>query len=74
MGSEDVLELSGDAMMYVVIDDRLLGTLVMKWQDAKVSKLEYYIENTNPQCCPQHKVKMLERIQLNLTTPMRLLS
>ena len=49
MGSKDVVELLGDGMKYAIIDDRLLGTLGMKWQDAKVSNLEYYIANTKPQ-------------------------
>ena len=72
MREKYLLELSGDAMKYVTINDRLLGTLRMKWQDAEMWKLEYYIANVNPQCGAQYKVKMLERIQLHLTTPMSL--
>ena len=39
-------------MKYVIIADRLLEALWMKWQDANVRKiatLEYYIANINPQ-------------------------
>ena len=68
-GGKDLMELSSDSMKYMIVDDRLLGTLVTKWKDAKVSKLEYYIANSNPQCCPQYKVKMCEHIQLHLLLP-----
>ena len=42
---KDILELSGDAMKYVIIEDRLLESLRMKWQDDKLSnlKLRYFI-------------------------------
>ena len=39
MGVRDLLERSGDAMKYMVIDYRLLEALRMNWQDAKFSKL-----------------------------------
>ena len=41
------LELLGDAMKYVVFQNRLLEAIMMKWEDAKMSKLEYYIANSN---------------------------
>ena len=47
-GLKDQLELSGNAIKYVIIEDRLLEALRMKWQDAKMSKLEYHIANINP--------------------------
>ena len=44
-----LLELYGDVMKYVIIEDRLLEALRMNWQDAKFSNLlEYYIANINP--------------------------
>ena len=39
------MELSYDAMKHVIIKDILLETLRMKAQDAKMSKLKYYIAN-----------------------------
>ena len=45
---EDLLELSSDAMKYVVIEERLMDPLRKKWKDAKRTKLEYYIANINP--------------------------
>ena len=48
-GIKDRVELSRDAMKYVIIEGRLLEALRMKWQDAKMSKLEYHIANINPQ-------------------------
>ena len=68
-GVKDILELLGDIMKYVIIEDRLLEAPRMKWQDAKISKLECYIANIDPQCWPQYKEKMSERIQLHLPTP-----
>ena len=44
-GVEDLVELFGDAMKYVIIEDGLLESLRIKWQDAKMSKLVYYIAN-----------------------------
>ena len=49
-GEEDLLKLSGHAMKHVIIKDRLLEALNMKWQDAKMLKWEYYIANVNFQC------------------------
>ena len=49
-------ELSGDVIEYVFIEDRLLEALRMKWWwDAKMSNLEYYIANINPQSPIQGK-------------------
>ena len=42
--------LKGCYLVYVTIEDRLLEALRMKWQYAKMSKIEYYIENIMPQC------------------------
>ena len=47
------LELSGDAMKYVIIEDKLLEALRMECQNAKMSKLEYYIANINLEYWPQ---------------------
>ena len=70
---DDLLELSGDAMHYVMIDERLVESLRMKWEDAKRTKLEYYIANVNlnvgfdSQC----KARMpIDRIQPYLITIM----
>ena len=38
---KDLLVLSSDAMKHVISTDRLLEAVRMKWQDAKMSKLEY---------------------------------
>ena len=35
-GVEDLVELFGDAMKYVIIEDGLLESLRIKWQDAKM--------------------------------------
>ena len=43
-----LLELVGKAMTYVIIEDSLLEELRMKWEDAKLSELEYYIANVGP--------------------------
>ena len=40
-GVKDLLELSGDAMKYVIIEDRLLKAPRITQQDAKMTKLEY---------------------------------
>ena len=67
-----MIELPSDAMKYVIIEGRLLDALRMQWQDAKMSKLEYYIANSNPQCWLQYKEKLSECIQSRLITPMNL--
>ena len=53
-----------DAMKYVIFKAILIEALRKKWQDTKMSKLEYYITNANP----QYRIKMRERI--HRTTPM----
>ena len=69
--SGDLLELSGDPMQYVMIEERLVESLQMKWEDAKRTKLEYYIANVNPECWSQYKARILiDRIQLYLITNM----
>ena len=42
-GVGDLLELSGNVMQYVMIEERLMESLRKKWEDAKRTKLEYYI-------------------------------
>mgnify|MGYP000217464908 CR=1 FL=1 len=44
------ISILNNVMKYIIIDDRLLVTIRMKVQDAKMSNLEYYIANVNPQC------------------------
>ena len=48
-GVNNLWEILGDVIKYVTIKDKLLQALRMKWQYAKMSKLEYYIANINPQ-------------------------
>ena len=48
-GVKDLLEIPGDAMKYVIIEDRLLEALRMKWQDTNMSKMKYNIANANHQ-------------------------
>ena len=44
-GVDNLLELSGNVMQYVMIVERLVESLRMKWEDDKRTKLEYYIAN-----------------------------
>ena len=68
---DDLLELSGDAMHYVMIEKRPVESLRMKWEDAKRTKLEYSITNVDPQCWSQYKARMpVDRIQPYLITNM----
>ena len=68
---DDLLELSGHAMQYVTIEGRLVESLRMKWEDAKLIKLEYYIANVNHECWSQYKSRMsIDRIQPYLITNM----
>ena len=55
---DDRSELSSDPMHYVMIEERLVESLRMKWEDAKRTKLEYYITNVNPECWSQYKATM----------------
>ena len=58
-------------MHYVMIEERLVESLRMKWEDAKRTKLEYYIVNVNPECWSQYKARMsIDRIQPYLITNM----
>ena len=50
---KDLLKLLGDVMKYLIIEDRKLDSVRMKLQDVKMSNLEYYIANVNPQGCPK---------------------
>ena len=54
MRVRDLLKHSCDAMKDMVIEDRLLEALRIKWKDAKMSKLEYYITNINTQYWSQY--------------------
>ena len=66
-----LLELSRDAMKYVVIEERLMEPLRKKWKDAKRTKLEYYIANINPECWVLYKARgPIDRIQPYLITNM----
>ena len=69
---DDLLELLGNFMHYVMIDERLVESLRMKWEDAKRIKLEYYIANINLECWSQCTARMpIDHIQpLNLITNM----
>ena len=63
MGVDDLLGLSGNDMQYVMIEERLMESLRNKWEDAKRTKLEYYITNINPECWSQYKARMpIDRI------------
>ena len=67
------MELLDIARKYAIIENRLLGALMMKWQDAKMSNLEYYvIADINPQYWPQNKVKIPECIQPHVAAAMSL--
>ena len=45
---ENLLELPSDTMEGgIIIEERLIESLRMTWEDAKRSKLEYYIANIN---------------------------
>ena len=59
-------------MKNVIVEDRSsLEAVRMQWQDPKMSKLEHYIANVNPQCWPQYNAKMLEH-HILVPTPMNL--
>ena len=68
-GVNNLFELSGDAMKYVIIEDTLLEATRLKSQDAEMSNFEYYIANINLQYWPKYKAKMSKNIQSNLITP-----
>ena len=58
-------------MLYNMIEERLVESLRMKWEDAKRTKLEYYIANVNPECRSQYNTRMpIDRIQTYLMTNM----
>ena len=67
MGVKDLLKLSSVAMKYVIIEDTLLEAPRVKWlQGVKMSNLEYYIANFDPECWAQCKVmpKLIHHILL----------
>ena len=39
-----------DAMKYVVIGVRLIDELMINWEDAKLSRVQYHIGNVQPKC------------------------
>ena len=58
-------------MQYIMIEETLVESLRMKWEDAKLIKLEYYIANVNPKCWSQYKARIpIDRIQPYLITNM----
>ena len=58
-------------MHYVMIAERLMVSLRKKWEDAKRTKLEYYIANVNPEFLSQYKARMpIDHIQHDLITNM----
>ena len=49
----------------------MVESLRKKWEDAKITKLEYYIANVNPKCWSQYKARMpIDRIHPYLITNM----
>ena len=52
---DELLELSGDTMQCVMIEERLVESLRMKWEDAKRTKLESEIGNVSLECWSQYK-------------------
>ena len=40
-----------------MIEERFVESLRMKWEDAKRTKLEYYIANVNLECWSQYKAR-----------------
>ena len=52
-----LLELSNDAMKYMVIEERLMELLRKKLKYAKKRKIEYYIANTNSGCLVLYKAR-----------------
>ena len=68
---DDLLELLDNAIQYVMIEERLMESLRKKWEDAKRTKLEYYIANIKPECWSQYKARMhIDHIQPYLITNM----
>ena len=43
------MDLLGDAMKRVIIDDRLLEALRMNYQDGQMSRFEFCVANVSPQ-------------------------
>ena len=46
---EGLLDLSSNAMKYVVIEETLSDPLRKKWKDVERTKLQHYIVNINPE-------------------------
>ena len=54
-----------------MIADRFVKSLRMTWEDAKRTKLEYYMVNVSPECWSQYKARMpIDRLQPYLITNM----
>ena len=66
MGLKHLLDHIGDAMKYIIMEDRLLEILRIKWQDSKMSNLEYCIVSTilTPNNCPNTS-KYYQNVQLH---------
>ena len=57
-------------MHYAMIEERLVESL-RKWEDAKRTKLEYYIANVNPEYWSEYKARThIDHIQPYLITNM----
>jgi hypothetical protein len=69
-GVEDLLELPIDVMQHVIIEERLMESLKVKWKDARKHKLEYYVSNINPKCWIQYS----ERMHINHVQPYLIMS
>ena len=52
-----MVELFGDTLKYMIVENRLLEALRMRWQHDKMSNLEYYIVNISNQCWHEYKEK-----------------
>ena len=59
----------GIVVKYVIVEDRLQESSRLKWQDAKMSKLEYCIANISPQTWPQKKGKNAKTYPLGSRYP-----
>ena len=54
-----------------MIEETLVESLRMKWEDAKRTKVDYDIANVNSECWSQYKARMpIDRIQPFLITNM----
>ena len=55
---QDLFQRFSDVMKYIVIEENLIEPPRKKWDDAKRTKLEYYIANvTNLECWVQYEAR-----------------